>query len=65
MARARWRIRPAWSLRPTEGAIYLDSHYAQDTVGQNVIATVHIEALWDGADDPINETRWLESLNKT
>lgn len=20
---------------------------------------------WDGADDPINETRWLESLNKT
>ena len=30
---------------------------------QNVVASVHIEALWAG--DPVGETRWLETLDKS
>jgi predicted TIM-barrel fold metal-dependent hydrolase len=37
--------------------------YVRDSSGQNVVASVHIEALWAG--DPVGETRWLETLDKS
>lgn len=42
---------------------YLVDDYVRDSRSQNVIATVHIEALWAG--DPVGETRWLETLDKS
>ena len=38
--------------------------YRRDAARQNVVATVHIEALWDAAD-PVGETRWLDTLDKS
>ena len=35
-----------------------------DSANQNIVASVHIEALWD-ATDPVGETRWLETLDKS
>jgi predicted TIM-barrel fold metal-dependent hydrolase len=64
-------------LRPTGGAIqalgdlapirrdYLVDDYRRDAAKQNVIATVHIEAAWDRADDPLAEIEWLETLDKS
>jgi predicted TIM-barrel fold metal-dependent hydrolase len=64
-------------LRPTGGAIqalgdldsirrnYLVDDYRSDAANQNVIASVHIEAAWDPADDPLAEIRWLETLDKS
>ena len=43
---------------------YLVEDYRRDSANQNVVASVHIEALWD-ADDSVGETRWLETLDKT
>jgi predicted TIM-barrel fold metal-dependent hydrolase len=40
---------------------YLPDHYLRDAEGYNVVAVVHIEALWDPADS-IGETRWLERI---
>ena len=40
---------------------YLVDDYLADTAGQNVVASVHIEAGWR-PDDPLGETRWLELL---
>ena len=37
--------------------------YVEATKNQNVVASVHIEALWDG--DPVGETEWLETLDKS
>ncbi|MFA6153742.1 amidohydrolase [Mesorhizobium sp.] len=42
---------------------YLPDDYARDAARHNVVATVHIEALWAG--DPVGETRWLETLDKS
>lgn len=42
---------------------YLVADYLRDSAGQNVVASVHIEALWDPSD-PLGETQWLESLDK-
>jgi predicted TIM-barrel fold metal-dependent hydrolase len=42
---------------------YLVDDYLRDSANQNVVATVHIEALWAG--DPVGETRWLETLDKS
>ncbi len=42
---------------------YLVDDYLRDAAKQNVVATVHIEALWAG--DPVEETRWLETLDKS
>src|SRR5260370_4005245 len=42
---------------------YLQNDYLRDAAGHNVVATVHVEAGWDG-DDCIGETKWLESLEK-
>jgi predicted TIM-barrel fold metal-dependent hydrolase len=64
-------------LRPTGGAIqalggldairrtYLIDDYRRDAANQNVVASVHIEAAWDRADDPLAEIRWLETLDKS
>ncbi len=42
---------------------YLPGDYRANSAGQNVVATVHIEASWDPAT-PLDETRWLETLDK-
>ena len=64
-------------LRPKGGAIqalgdlgpirrnYLVDDYRRDAQNQNVVASVHIEAAWDRADDPLAEIRWLETLDKS
>jgi predicted TIM-barrel fold metal-dependent hydrolase len=64
-------------LRPTGGAIqalgdldairrnYLVDDYRRDAANQNVVASVHVEAAWDRADDPLAEIRWLETLDKS
>ena len=64
-------------LRPTGGAIralgdlapirrnYLVDDYRRDATNQNVVASVHIEAAWDRADDPLAEIEWLETLDKS
>jgi len=38
--------------------------YLRDCRNQPVVATVHIEALWD-ASEPLGETEWLDSLDKS
>ena len=43
---------------------YLPDDYRRDAAGQNVVATVHVEAGW-ASEDCIGETRWLETLDKT
>jgi predicted TIM-barrel fold metal-dependent hydrolase len=64
-------------LRPIGGAIqalgdlapirrnYLVDDYRRDAANQNVVASVHIEAAWDRADDPLQEIKWLETLDKS
>lgn len=39
------------------------SEYLRDTSRQNIVATVHVEAGWSD-DFPLEETRWLDSLDK-
>jgi predicted TIM-barrel fold metal-dependent hydrolase len=68
MGKHRW-------LMPVEGAVealgslgplrrnYLVADYLEDSAGHNVVATVHIEALWQ-EDDAMGETSWLEALDK-
>ncbi len=63
-------------LLPSEGGVqalggldklrhdHLPVDYLASAAGQNVVATVHIEALWEFGDE-IGETLWLESLDKT
>ena len=43
---------------------YLPDDYAQDAARQNIVASVHIEAVWT-AQDPMGETRWLDTLDKS
>jgi predicted TIM-barrel fold metal-dependent hydrolase len=64
-------------LRPTGGAIqalgdlapirrnYLVDDYRRDAANQTVVASVHIEAAWDRAAEPLAEIRWLETLDKS
>jgi predicted TIM-barrel fold metal-dependent hydrolase len=64
-------------LRPAGGAIqalgdlapirrnYLVDDYRRDAASQNVVASVHIEAAWDRAHDPLAEMEWLETLDKS
>ncbi len=40
---------------------YLPDDFRRDTARQNVVATVHMEAEWDTADE-VGETRWLAGL---
>ncbi len=43
---------------------YLPQDYRRDAASQDIVASVHVEAGWDRADDPLAEIRWLESLDK-
>lgn len=40
---------------------YLPADYRADARGHNVVATVHVEAEWDRADQ-LGETRWLAAV---
>jgi predicted TIM-barrel fold metal-dependent hydrolase len=39
--------------------------YVVDTAGAGVVASVHVEAHWDRGRSPVEETRWLETLDKS
>ena len=41
---------------------YLVDDYKSDSIGHNVVKTVHMEAEWDDTD-PVGETRWLHDLH--
>ena len=41
---------------------YLPADYAADIAGQGIVASVAIEALWDPARSPVEETAWLDAL---
>lgn len=43
---------------------YVVEDYLRDSAGQNIVASVHIEAQWDPSD-PLGETQWLETLDKS
>ncbi|MDX1433502.1 MAG: amidohydrolase, partial [Gammaproteobacteria bacterium] len=40
---------------------YLPADYRRDAAGHNVVATVHVDAEWDRADQ-VGETRWLSGV---
>lgn len=66
MDRHRWlspggSAGPLAALAPVAETYRVDD-YRRDAAGQNVVATVHVEALWSG--DPAEETRWLDTLDK-
>ncbi len=42
---------------------YLPADYSRDSARHAIVATVHIEGVWSG--DPVEETRWLETLDKS
>ena len=43
---------------------YAVEDYLRDSANQGIVASVHIEALWDRGD-PLGETTWLETLDKS
>lgn len=43
---------------------YLPADFAVDSAGQNVIASVFVEAHWDRARDALEEIEWLDSIAK-
>lgn len=44
---------------------YLVADFLADAAGQNVTGSVHVEALWDRARSPVEETRWLDGLPRS
>jgi predicted TIM-barrel fold metal-dependent hydrolase len=40
---------------------YLPEDYRRDAIAHNVLATVHVEAEWDRADQ-VGETRWISEI---
>ena len=44
---------------------YLPADYLRDVGNRNVVGSVHIEAVWDRARSPVEETEWLETLDKS
>jgi len=69
LGRHRWLIDPAAGI----GALgdisymrhtYLPADYLRDAGGINLVGSVHIEAVWDPARSPVEETQWLETLDK-
>lgn len=42
---------------------YVPDDFRRDAAGHRVVATVHVEAEWDVADE-VGETRWLAALRK-
>ena len=69
LGRHRWLVDAAGELGPL-GDIsymrhtYLPADYLRDVGAANVVGSVHIEAVWDRARDPVEETAWLEGLDK-
>ena len=66
MGRHPW-LAPTGGLTAIGDLGYLRHDYglediARDTAGSNVVATVHVEALWDPTRAPTEETAWLDSL---
>jgi predicted TIM-barrel fold metal-dependent hydrolase len=53
---------PKGRLYALKGKNYVLEDYRRDIADTGVVASVHVEALWDPEDDPVNETRWLETL---
>lgn len=53
---------PKGRLDDLKGKNYLLRDYINDINGTQVVASVHVEALWDPKDGQINETRWLDTL---
>lgn len=63
-------------LSPSNGAVqalggleklrhdFVVEDYLRDSGNQPIVATVHIEALWD-AKEPLGETEWLDTLDKS
>lgn len=43
---------------------YLPADYLADAAGTNLVGTVHIEAVWDRTRSPVEETAWLEMLDR-
>lgn len=43
---------------------FVEADYVGAAAGQNIVASVHVEALWD-ASDPVGETEWLDTLDKS
>jgi len=43
---------------------YLPADFLVDVGGRNLVGSVHIEAHWDRSRDPVEETEWLESIDK-
>ena len=41
---------------------YLPADFLADAGAANLVGSVHVEAAWDRADDPVNETTWLTAL---
>lgn len=41
---------------------YLPGHFLADVGDTNFAGSVHVEAAWDRARDPVEETRWLMSI---
>jgi predicted TIM-barrel fold metal-dependent hydrolase len=44
---------------------YLPTDYLRDAAGTNLVGSVHIEAVWDRTRDPVEETEWLDTLDKS
>ncbi len=43
---------------------YLPAHFEADSAGQDVAATICIEALWDASRDPLEEIDWFDRLQR-
>jgi predicted TIM-barrel fold metal-dependent hydrolase len=43
---------------------YLPADYLRDVGTANLVGSVHIEAVWDRTRSPVEETAWLETLDK-
>jgi hypothetical protein len=44
---------------------YLPADYRADVGSHNVVGSVHIEAVWDRARNAIEETEWLNTIDKS
>jgi len=69
MGTHKWLGQAASSLKIVGDSRYLERSYmptdiGADIAGNNVAATVHVEAHWDRTRDGIEETQWLESLDR-
>ena len=68
--RASQPYRPRVFAAPALGGLekirrtYVVQDYLRDSANQEIVASVHIEALWDRSD-PLGETKWLETLDKS